>query len=620
MSGGLGENQQVQPTDSSGSPRRLLFGDFELRLDSGELFRAGSPVKLQPQPAKVLEVLASRSGEVVTREELRRLVWGDAFLDFDSSLNFCILQIRKALEDSATEPRYVETIPKRGYRFLQPVRIEAPSSAEAPVAPAVSRLRARWLWVAAVLAIVLLTLALKGRRLGPFDSPPRLVVLPLECGSADPADQQICGGITETLTAELTRRFPRDLEVVSPVSALAYEEKLEKLGATHFLQGTVEVSVQRLRISARLVHGDEVLWKESLATGLEDAPLLYELVVRRVAQELRLPPPPPRPARVARPSAPGHELYLRGVYFLRQGENERAVASLQDAVTLSPAYAPAHAGLALARMGSSARGEQDLAVAAASAHRALALDPDLAEGHLALGQFLFLTHDWEGAGREYRRALALNPGWSQAHHWYAFQLSFQGFHDEAIAAISRARDLDPASIMVGADYEWFFYLARRYEESVRQARNTLELVAVSRGPLPKTTRAGESWAYYFLIDAAREMKDEKTALEAARARMKIHGSGDAGSRIRSLPDYWRWRGRRALSQPPSFESAKMAAILGDNDRALGDLEQLCRQKGNWLVLSTAVEPAFDSLRPDPRFDRILDCLGLPRDAPARRGS
>lgn len=611
----------MQPFDSPGPPRRLLFGDYELRPDSGELFRAGAPVKLQPQPAKVLEALASRSGEVVTREELRRLAWGDAFLDFDSSLNFCILQIRKALEDSATEPRYVETVPKRGYRFLEPVRIETPSPPDAPDIPALPWPGSRIAGLgAAGLAIVLLILVIGGRRLGPFDSPPRLAVLPLECGSADPADQQVCGGITETLTAELTRRFPRDLEVVAPVSALAYGEKLEKLGATHVLQGTAHVSVQQLRISARLVHGDEVLWKESLATGLDDAPLLYELVVRRVAQELRLPPPPPRPARAARPSGPGHELYLRGIYFLRQGENERAVASLQDAVTLSPAYAPAQASLALARMGSSARGEQDLAVAAASARKALALDPDLAEGHFALGQYLFLTHDWEGAGREYRRALALNPGWSQAHHWYAFYLSFQGFHDEAIAAISRARELDPASILVGADYEWFLYLARRYEESARQARNTLELVTVSQGPLPKTTQAGELWAYYFLIDAARGMKDEKTALEAARARMRINGFGDVARRFRTLPGYWAWRGQRALSQPPSFESAKMAAILGDKNRALADLEQLCRRKGDWLTLSTAVEPAFDPLRPDPRFDRVLDCLGLPRDAPARRGS
>ncbi|HEV2844079.1 MAG TPA: winged helix-turn-helix domain-containing protein, partial [Thermoanaerobaculia bacterium] len=210
----------MKPSNSSGSPRSLLFDEFELRLEGGELLRAGVPVKLQPLPTKVLEVLASRSGEVVTREEIRQLVWGDAFLDFDSSLNFCILQIRKALEDSATEPRYVETVPKRGYRFLKPVRTEAPPASEVQVQPVPPPPRARWPrlagFAAAGLAVVLLVFLIGSRRLGSLHSVPRLAVLPLECLSEDPADRQVCGGITETLTGELTRRFPRDLEVIAP--------------------------------------------------------------------------------------------------------------------------------------------------------------------------------------------------------------------------------------------------------------------------------------------------------------------------------------------------------------------------------------------------------------------
>lgn len=422
------------------SSPRLLFDDFELRLASGELLRAGSPVKLQPQPTKVLEVLATRSGEVVTREEIRQLVWGDAFLDFDNNLNFCVLQVRKALEDSAREPRYVETVPKRGYRFLRPVRIE--------------------------------------------------------------------------------------------------------------------------------------------------------------------------PGKTAQPSAAGHDLYLQGVYFIRQWEWDRAEDRLRDAITLDPQYAPAHAALARARC-ETAENEQDLAVAQAAARRALELDPGLAEGHAVLGVSLLLSHDWAGAGQYFRQALALNPALAEAHHWYALHLSFLGRHDEAISSIAKALALDPASMLVGADHAWVYYLARRYAEAIRQARNTLKLLPVNQGPLPSPAEAGREWSYRFLLQSARESGEEEAALQAAGELIK-----DAGP-FRTLRELWEWERERTEGQPPSFEAARAAAILGERERALDLLRQICRQKAYWQILSIGVEPAFDPIRPDPRFARILDGLELPREAPAR---
>ncbi len=609
----------MKDSNSSAPPRRLLFDDFELRLDSGELLRSGSPVKLQPLPAKVLEVLAARSGEVVSREEIRQLVWGDAFLDFDSSLNFCILQIRKALEDSATEPRYVETVPKRGYRFLLPVRVEPPPETEPGPQP--QEPRARWPVAAgigmAALAILLVVLLVASRRLGPFHSTPRLAVLPLECRSTEAADRPVCDGITEAVTAELSRRFPRDLEVTAPGSALAYGRSLkdqreirEKLGATHLLQGTADPSGGQLRIAMRLTHGGDLLWQESFETDLGDAPLLYGRLVRRVTQELGLPPPPSEPRKVARRSAAGHERYLQGLYLLRQQEWEKAAAILHESVTLDPDYAPAHAALAHSYL------EQDLVLADAAARRALKLDPQRADAYAVLGSVHLLRHDWEEAGREMRKALALNPGLAEAHHSYAFWLSFQGRHDEAISSIERAVDLDPASMLVGSDYAWVYYLARRYEDAIRKSRDTLGLIPVNQTSLPKPAQAGRIFSYMHLLHSAREAGDQETALNAGKRLMEISGQEAAARPMRSLQELWRWRDARTRSQP--YEGARVAILLGKQDRALTLLAKMCRQKGDWWALSMAVDPVFGSLHSDPRFPGILDCLGLPKDAPARQ--
>ena len=270
---------------------------------------------LQPQPARVLELLARRSGEVVSREEIRELVWGESFVDFDAGLNFCIKQIRRALEDSATAPRYVETLPRRGYRFLPPVQarretngqgISIPAPApepEAVPAPAPSRPAARWplLTGISVLAAALIVLVfLVASRFPLAPEHPRLAVFPLACRSASPADRQICGGITEELTAELTRQLPREVEVIGPTSLLAYQgsgkserEIGAKLGAAYLLTGSADPSGGQIRIEARLAAADgRALWRrDGPATELAESPLVYGEIVRGVAEALRLPLP-----------------------------------------------------------------------------------------------------------------------------------------------------------------------------------------------------------------------------------------------------------------------------------------------------------------------------------------
>jgi len=622
------------------SPSRLVFDGFELRLDSGELLRDGSPVAtLQPQPARVLELLAGRSGEVVGREEIRQLVWGESFVDFDASLNFCVKQIRRALGDSATSPRYLETLPRRGYRFLRPVRIEegtngngVPVPTAGPEAGAVPAQR-RWPLLTGisvtVVALLLLVFLIASR----FPSAPqnaRLAVFPLVCRDTSPAGRQLCGGVTEALTAELTRELPHEVEVIAPTSVLAYQgsrksvrEIGDDLGATYLLTGEVDTSGGHLRIGARLTTADgKALWhQEDPATELAEAPLVYGEIVRGVARSLRLPLPAVT-APAAKPRKEAYEAYLRGIYLVRQRNFDEAIASLQEATLLDDRFARAYAELGRARVARGHPPQEDGPASLAAARKALELDPDLAEGHLALGDVLFKDRlDWQRAGAEYRRAVALAPGDAETHYAYATYLTSLGRHDEAIAAIERARELDPASMAVASDYSWFLYIARRDDAAIRQARDTLKLLDMTQGSLPAVAQYGRSWAYWVLVHGSLSKGDEQTAVDTIKERMRTIGEGAAAERLRSLREILHWRVQYVARQAPtnSYALAAVNATAGRTGEALGYLERLCRNGGEGPMLNfVAVEPVFAPLHGDPRFARIVDCAGLPQDAPVRR--
>ncbi|MFL6231761.1 MAG: winged helix-turn-helix domain-containing protein [Thermoanaerobaculia bacterium] len=623
------------------SPSRLFFDDFELRLDSGELLRDGSPVAtLQPQPARVLALLAGRSGEVVGREEIRELVWGESFVDFDASLNFCVKQIRRALGDSATSPRYLETLPRRGYRFLRPVRIEEGTNGNGaavplplplpPAKPAGWRLLTGAAITAA--ALVLLVVVLIASRFPAGPAHPRLAVFPLDCRSAIPTERQICGGVTEALTAELTRLFPKELEVISSTSPLVYQGTRKspldvgrELGATHLITGTVDTSGGQLRIEARLAttRGRE-LWRDSFKVELMDAPGVYEQIARELARELELPLPPAARAD-AKPSREASEAYLRGVYFLKQWKYPEAVKNLEEAVLLAPRFAPAYAALARARVEIENPSHEDAPASKASAERALELDPRLPEAHLAMASVLFKDLlDRERAGAEYRQALVLDPGNAYILHEYAVYLVSLGRFDEAIAHVNRARELDPASMAVQSDLAWFLYLARRYDEAVREAQSTLKLLPLTQGTLPPVAQYGRSWTYWVLIHGSLRRGDEATALKAFKERITELGEGAAAQRIRSAREMVDWRvqyitGKLRDKPGNSYGLAAVNAAAGRTDEALDYLEQLCRNGGEGIMFNfVAVEPVFDPLRGDPRFARVVDCTRIPHDSPAYR--
>jgi DNA-binding winged helix-turn-helix (wHTH) protein/TolB-like protein len=628
-------------------PARLAFDEFELLLDSGELFRAGSPAaQLQPQPARLLELLASRSGEVVSRDEIRQVVWGDSFVDFDASLNFCVKQLRRALGDSSTSPRYIETLPRRGYRFLRPVRktptaeialdgIQVPAPAPAPAPPSAPAARAGWrlpagLAVTAAVLILLIVVLIAGRF--PLPSHPRLAVFPLSCQSAQPVDRQICGGVTEALTAELTRRFPRDLELVAPTSSQVYEasgrstrDVGKELGATHLLTGAVDTSGGRLRIAARLATtGGETLWRGSFDGDLMDAQGVYEQITRRVANTFDLPLPAP-PATSERPSQEASENFLKGIYLRHQWLFAEASKALQDSILLAPRYAPAYAELALARTDRGVPPQEDGFDSRAYAQLALQLDPQLPEAHLAMANVLFKDFfDWKGSEAEYSKAMALGPGNAEILHYYANYLIAIGDFDKALRTMRRARELDPVSMEVESDYAWFLFLARHSKEAVQEAHNTLALLQITQPTIRPIADFGRSWAYHVLLFGSLRLGDEKTALSSGLERLKIIGHGDVAPGIRSVHDLLEWRHQFVAGFVPSHPGysyllAQTAAVSGRTGEALDALELECRNGGEGIMFNyIAVEPLFDPLHKDPRFAKIVDCTHLPMDAPARR--
>ena len=623
-------------------PQRLLFEGFELRLDSGELLRTGSLVRLQPQPAKILEILASHSGEVVSREEIRRRVWGDSYVDSDASLNFCIKEIRRALGDSATSPTFIETVPRRGYRFLKPVKVapearepsvaplplSSPIQIPAPVPPLPATRRSRLATVGAILTLLLLLTFLLGSRFGHRVSRPRLAVLPLDCRGQEAAGQA-CGGITDALTGELTRQLARDLDVIAPSSVLAYRKKGTAevgpgLKADYLVSGEAVLGSQRLELTVRLSQagGGMVLQEQRLLGPIQDAPRLYGQVAREIASQLDLSPLPPEKGRATepKPSSPAaYEAFLRGIYLQRHEQFEQAAAAFEVTTLLDPGFAPAYAARAQARL-DIMESPPDLGVTEAVARRALALDPGLAEGHIALGRMLLYSHhDWEGARRELWTALALAPGNADAHHEYSRYLAALGRQAEAVAEVRRARELDPASMVVGSDYAWYFYLDRNYEEALRQGKAIVELFPLSADIAPIKAKGGKFNCEETILNSALALGDRATALKAAN---EIQAYFKPLREVRDVNEFWHAREKRIddyLQKHPvldPYTRAKNALALGEPERALDLLTHQCTPEGMWMPFA-AVEPAFDPLHSDPRWSQVLDCLKLPADAPAR---
>jgi TolB-like protein/DNA-binding winged helix-turn-helix (wHTH) protein/Flp pilus assembly protein TadD len=614
----------------------LRFGVFELDLREGELRREGLPVKLQPQPVKVLALLAQNGGRTVTRDELKAEVWGDStFVDFDRGLNFCVLQIRTALGDDADNPRFVQTVPRKGYRFIAPVErangdapAAPPPAVAAPVPQEIATLVPRAAIALGLVALLFVAALLLSRRGRPDVAAPArparvmLAVLPIENLSGDPAQAFFADGLTEELITHLGRSDPEGLGVIARTSVLKYRGARDtdiarisrELGVSHVLEGSVRKDNERVRVTAQLIRASDQthVWAESYDRLFTEALSLQDEVARRVAASLQaklLPSAPPR----SRPSTlhpRAYEAYLEGRALASERKADalqRALALFDEARTLDPQYAAAHAAAADALFQLSMRGRpprEVLPLARAAAEQALQLDPESAEALAVLGGAK-LWHAWdpEAALQLLQRALRANASFAPAHHDLAWVYLAKQRPDDAVAAIRRAQELDPLSPRATIDVGWVLLRARRYQDAVAQANKTLQLAP------------GMSEATACLAEGLLALGQGREALDLIRRMLKEAGAPETELRRLDGPDTraalraaGEWRLQRMLKRPggpASWHNVAMEQVLlGRKDDALASLEQALLAHEMVMVVFDSL-PAFDVLRSEPRFQALL---------------
>ncbi len=582
-------------------PRILRFDVFELDARAGELRKRGTKLRLQGQPLQVLDILLSRAGELVTREELRAEIWpADTFVDFDHSLHNAIARIREALGDSADSPRYIETLPRRGYRFIErvdEVQAEAPTS------------------------------QLRQTRDEAARGIQALAVLPLQNLSGKPGDEYFADGMTEALITCLAKI--KALRVISRTSAMQYKgvrkslpQIARELNVDALIEGSVLRSGERVRITAQLIRSsDQHLWAESYTRDFRDILSLQSEIARQVANEVRIILTPEERDRlgIARQVNPdAHESYLKARHFWNKRTEEsvkKALSYFHQAIDTDPTYAQGYSGLAdsynILGYYNALSPIEAYPRAKAAALKALELDDSLAEPHAALGVVKRdFEWDWSGAEVEFRRAIELNPGYVEAYHWRSTLLSMLGRHAEALREKKKALAMDPLSVVIRTDLARTYYFSRDYEQSVEQYRAALDM----------DPNFGS--AYLWLA----QVYEQKGLYEEAISSLRTgtHLSSDSAYALARLGHGYAIaarcdEARAVLNQLNSLSSQRYVSPydialvhlgLQENDEAFKWLQRAVEQRSLWLGYLN-VEPQLDPLRPDRRFDGLLRSIDLP---------
>lgn len=619
--------------------RRARFGVFEVDLKAGELRRQGVRIKLQGRPFDVLALLLADPGEVVTREVLREQLWpSDTFVDFDHGLNNAVNKLREALGDSADSPRYVETLPRRGYRFVAPVEWLSDahvSTAAPPEKKPAGRLSSHLPAdvVALLVAVLVLVVSyLAWQRPSPptraSSSKVMLAVLPFENLGGDPQQEFFSDGLTEEMITRLGQLQPRRLGVIASTSAMHYKaspapipEIAHNLGVDFILEGSVRQDAGRVRVTAHLVQvSDQTqLWTETYDRELTDIFAVQDDVAKHVADSLALELLPPRSAPAPATSAPTYEAYLKGTYFARQGKAKDAIRNFQEAISLDANFAPAYAGLANSLVFQSPA-TQTMPAARQAALKALELDPNLPAAQSALGLVkLMYEWDWPAAEQAFQRALELNPADPETHLRYSNYLAAMGRLEEAVAAGRRAQQLDPlAPLPLQATGRYLTFMGR-IDDAIAEYNKTLEL------------DPNFYWGHLFLAFAYEEKGDYDRWLEHQVKAWLSHGDSKelmedlqaayrAGGHEGGLRWLITWREEWARSGIlPSAALALDYAKLGEKEKALTWLERAYEAHTRDLIYLN-VEPQYDPIRDDPRFQEVVRRIGLPPHRAAPLGN
>ncbi len=649
--------------------RRVRFGAFEVDLRTSELRKQGRKIRLQEQPCRILGILLEQRGEVVTREELRKRLWSDdIFVDFDHSLNTAIMRLREALCDSVEKPRFIETLPRHGYRFIVPIEevnpVEQPGNHDGQTLPELkpglsgvelptllsgaeqigqepktgfmdrhsSRILAALLALS-VFAVLTWALRHPWSRAGAIAQPNQIksvVVLPFENLSGDKDQQYFTDGMTDELIANLAKI--RALRVISRTSSMAYQgthktlsQIARELNVDAAVEGTVLRSGNRVRITAELVQAatDRHLWADTYESQMGDVLSLQNQVASAIVNEISIKVTPEEQLRLAsaRPvSAEGYEDYLKGKYYWNKRSEEglrKAIEYFQLATQKDPQSALAFAGLAdcYSIIGSAIVGTVPSAEVApkarAAALKALELDPSLAEAQTSLATVRFnYDWDWADAANGFQRAIDVNPGYATAYQRYSLYLMAMGRTAESLARMNRARELDPLSISMNFSLGWRFYLAGRYDQAIQQLQNTLEMdpnFALPRMFLGQAYAQERAYpqALEELQKAASLSHDSPQTLGALGYAYGVSGNRLAAEKV--LSQIMEESKNRYVSP---FYVAQIYVGIHENDKALDWLEKAFRDRSNAVVF-LKVDPELNDLRSLPRFQSLLARLGLP---------
>lgn len=620
--------------------RVLHFGPFTVDLEARSLHRQTRRIKLQDQPFLVLAVLLERPGELITREELRQRLWAaDTLVDFDHGLNIAINKLREALGDSADEPRFIQTVPRRGYRFLGELQsekplIEAGSGQDAATARRPERRHIVYAGAAGILllagAVALLVLRYTG---SPHATPElrhieSIAVLPLRNLSGDAEQEYFADGMTEALITDLAQISA--LRVISRTSSMRYKalntplpQIAQDLHVDAVVEGSVLRSGGRVRISAQLVDAasDKHLWAGSYERELRDVLVLQSEIARTIADEIQVKITPQERVRLATtrvvdPAA--HEDYIKGRFYWNKRTEEglkRGIQYFQQAIDIEPSYAEAYDGLADCWQGLAWYGympsKDGFLRARAAATKALELNGSMAEAQATLAHVSAnYDFDWKAAEDGYRRAIALNPNYATAHHWYGDLLSAMGRPEQAIAESQRARELDPLSPLINAWLGWRYQFARRYDQAIVEYRKALDL---DPSFAPAHLLLGQAYEQKKMLKEATAELEQAVKLSGGGAlylASLAHAYGVAGSRSDALKLIRQLENLAAQQRVSSYDVALAFVGVDDKDQAFSWLEKAVSDHAGRLMFLN-VEPRFDSVRSDPRYAELARRLRFP---------
>jgi TolB-like protein/DNA-binding winged helix-turn-helix (wHTH) protein/tetratricopeptide (TPR) repeat protein len=644
--------------------RKYRFGAFELSTTARELSKHGIRLKVRGQPYLILESLLVHAGQVVTREELRERLWpAGTFVDFEHGLNTSLKKLRQALCDSAEEPRYIETLPRLGYRFIAPVEVvdekpEAPAEVPLAITPPLaqpveiatrpsqplSSRRVFWFSFAAAVGLCILLIAMLVRLPGlvrwplgsrvnanavqPAKRFSSIAVLPLENLSNDPAQEYFADGMTDELITDLAQLG--SLRVISRTSVMHYKGGKEtvpqigsELGVDALIEGTVERVGDRVRIRVQLIDtaSDHHLWASTYDHELKDVLLLQSTAARDIATEIQgqeVESPIRSHAingRVVQPDA--YEAYLKGRYFWNQRSEaglKKSIEYFQDAIARDPAFAAAYAGLA----GSySILGSNVLppgvarAKARAATDKALELDPAIAEGHAELGLLEFYYDwDWKQAEQEFQRAIELNPSYATAHQWYSQYLKAMGRFPEALREAKQAQQLDPLSLPINTTVAARYRDLDQFDQAISINRRTLELD-------PNFSPAHEILATVYeqqgnLPAAIVEWKKvvELTEDDPSLLSALGHAYAISGNQVEARKIAARLQRISKQHYVSAWDMAVLFTGLGDQDSAFQWLEKSYLSRESQLPFLNSSR-LLDPLRANPRFQNLVHRIGLP---------